>query len=233
MDKRKYLGVRQYTMTDGTTFIVKLYHKSTNRGMTIRVVYGEMEAYISNTVSFSMLDKFVVTAYNRNRHSILDRPFMKEDNYIFVLGKKKYFTYDAREKDNPSFFYLPPNTKDPLTRYKKMFLEYLKPRLVMIGKRMGRDLSDYKVRTGLFLSYYAVCFPTKRQFKFDYRLFAYTPEVMDSVIIHEVAHTYEIHHNDRFYTIVKMYCPDYDRLNKMIDEGRFEGDLDNYVRENH
>ncbi len=229
MDKRKFLGKRTYTMKDGVTFDANIYRKSTNRGMTIRVVYGEMEVYISTSTTFSSMDKFVASAYNKFKGRIVNRPFMKENIYVYVLGKKKYFTYDSKYKDHPDYFYLPANTKDPITRYKKLFLEYLKPRVIEIGKRMGRDLSDYIIRTGLFLSYYGVCFPTKKQFKFDYRLFAYKPEIMDSVIIHEIAHTYEIHHNERFYTIVKMYCPDYDKLNSEIDAGRFEGELDNYV----
>lgn len=216
-------------MTDGVTFDVNIYQKSNNRGMTIRIVYGEMEAYVSSRISFSELDKFVQAAYRRSPGKIVNRPFMKDNVYIYMLGKKKYFTSDVSLKDNPLYYYIPMNTKDPLTRYKKLFLDYLKVRVVEIGKIMGRDLSDYAIRTGLFLSYYAVCFPTKRQFKFDYRLFAYKREVMDCILIHEIAHTYEIHHNERFYRIVKLYCPNYDALEAQIEAGRFEGELDRYV----
>lgn len=229
MDKRIFLTTRTYRMPDGVTFTAKIYKKSNDRGMTLRAVYGEMEAYVSSRTNITDLDKFILKSYPKFSDRIMNRPFMIKDVYVYILGKKRYFSYDIKDKDDPSYFYIPSNTKDPITRYKKMFLEYLKPRLVEIGKRMGKDLSPYIVRTGLFLSYYAVCFPTKRQFKFDYRLFAYKPEIMDSVIIHEIAHTYEIHHNQRFYTIVKMYCPDYDKLNKEIERGRFEGELDNYV----
>lgn len=229
MDKRQYLGTRTYDMSDGNHFEAKLYRKSNNRGITLRAVYGEMEAYVSTYTSLATLDRFIQTSYPKYANRILNRPFMKEGVYVYILGKKRYFSYDIKDKNDPHYFYLPSNTKDPLTRYKKMFLEYLQPRVVEIGRRMGKDLTSYRIRTGLFLSYYAVCFPTKKQFKFDYRLFAYKPEIMDSVIIHEIAHTYEIHHNNRFYTIVKMYCPNYDKLNREIENGRFEGEIDNYV----
>ena len=69
----------------------------------------------------------------------------------------------------------------------------------------------------------------KKWVKFDYRLFAYKPEISDSVIIHEIAHTYEIHHNDHFYKIVHRFCPDYDYLQDELEKGHFEGELDNYV----
>ncbi len=229
MDKRIYIGQREYHMTDGNSFVAKIYRKSNNRGISIRAVYGEMEIYISTYTSFSDMDKFVSSAYNKFKGKILNRPFMKENVYIYMLGKKRYFTYDPSKKDDPNYFFLPMNTKDPLTRYKKLFLIYLRERVNLLGKKMGRDLSSYIIRTGLFLSYYAVCFPTKHQFKFDYRLFAYKPEIMDSVIIHEIAHTYEIHHNERFYTIVKLYCPRYDYLNRQIENGKFEGEYQDYV----
>lgn len=233
MDKRTYYGVRRYTMQDGNTFDVKIYQKSNNHRLSIRVVYGEMEAYVTTRTTMKDLDKLVEQAYNRYPDRIVNRPFMKEGVYVYVLGEKEYFTNDPSKKEDPTFFYLPKNTKDPLTRYKKLFLEYLYKRVPEIGKKMSVDLTGWKIRTGLFLSYYAVCFPTKHQLKFDYRLFAYKPEVMDSVIIHEIAHTYEVHHNDRFYTIVKMYCPQYDILNHMIDCGRFEGRLDDVLYTHH
>ena len=229
MDKRTLLGKREYVMKDGNSFQVKIYQKSNNRGLSIRVVYGEMEAYVSSRTTFTDLDKFVTKVYNTKRNCIVNRPFMKEDVYIYLLGDKKYFTNDPSKKNDSNFFYIPKNCKDPLTRYKKLFLEWITPRVKQIGQRMGKDLTDWKIRTGLFLSFYGVCFPVKHQMKFDYRLFAYKEEIIDSVIYHEISHIYEIHHNDRFYKIVKLYCPEYDRLNSYIDQGRFEGEVDHYV----
>ncbi|MFA6624444.1 MAG: M48 family metallopeptidase [Bacilli bacterium] len=229
MDKRTYIGERQYQKEDGTVFKVKLYKKSNNNGITLRIVYGEMEVYVSSRTTYDMVDKIVKVGLKKYSNRIMNRPFMVPGVYVYILGKKRYFTDDPSKKDNDTYFYVPSNCKDPLVRYKKEFLLYLKKRVVEIGNMMSRDLSSYIIRTGLFLTYYAVCFPTKRQFKFDYRLFAYKSEISDAIIIHEIAHTYEIHHNARFYTIVKMYCPDYDELEKQINQGRFEGRIDNYV----
>ncbi|MFA6861476.1 MAG: YgjP-like metallopeptidase domain-containing protein [Bacilli bacterium] len=229
MDKRKYLGYKTYSEPDGSQFTVNIYRKSNNNGVSLRIVYGQMEVYCSTYTNDYQIDHIVSVARKKYPDRIITRPYMKEGVYAYILGKKKYFTSDPKNMHNDTFFYVPSNVKDPVTRYKKLFLEYLKPHLVEVGKRMNQDLSDYKIRTGLFLSYYAVCFPTKRQFKFDYRLFAYKPEISDAIVIHEIAHTYEIHHNDRFYTIVKMYCPNYDELEKEINQGRFEGRIDNYV----
>lgn len=231
MDKREFLTYRHYKLSDGREFDADIYRKSNNHGMTLRVVYGSVEVYTSSYISLEKMDSFVYGCFKKHSYqgSILNRPFMKEDIYIYVLGRKKYFTSDPLLKDNSLFFYVPTNMKDPLVKYKKLFLEYLSKRVVEIGKTMGRDLSDFRIRTGLFLSYYAVCFPIKKQFKFDYRLFAYTPEVMDCIIIHEIAHTYEMHHDEKFYDIVYRYCKNYDALERMVEWGRFEGGNDDYV----
>ena len=231
MDKRQYLGKRRYTMSNGKTFDVLLYKKTNARrsGVSIRACYGVMEAYLSDNISFSFLDKMVSTSYNHYKDYIFDRPFMKEGVYIYMLGKKRYFTTDSTKKDNDLYFYIPPTCKDPIVKYKKMFLEYLHKRIIELGDIMSRDLRSYIIRTGLFISYYGVCFPTKKQFKFDYRLFAYKKELIDTILIHEIAHTYEIHHNERFYSIVKMYCKDYDYLVHELERGKFDGELDNYV----
>ena len=229
MDKRLFLGERTYTKSDGTTFQAQVYRKSNNRGVTGRVVYGQMELYVSTFSNNEIIDKMAMILLKRFPNAIITRPFLKKDVYAYILGKKRYFTSVSSNRENETFFYVPSNVKDPVTRYKKDFLNYLKPRVIEVGKRMGIDLSGFAVRTGLFLSYYAVCFPTKHQLKFDYRLFAYKPEISDSVIIHEISHTLEIHHNDRFYTIVKLYCPNYDELDQEIQDGRFEGRTDDYV----
>ena len=228
MDKRTYLGTLP-CRKDGKEVLASLYRKSNNRGLSCRINYGSLELYVSSYATKKMAAELAEKAMALHPDRIVDRPFYKPGVYIYVLGKKRYFTEDKSLNGNDTFFYLPPNTKDPLTRYKKEWLANLTPRVIEIGRRMGVDLSGWKIRTGLFLSYFAVCFPTKHQLKFDYRLFAYRPEISDSVIIHEIAHTYDIHHDERFYTIVKTYCPNLDELNEEINAGWFEGRIDHNV----
>lgn len=229
MDKRHYLGSRKYYRKGGTSFDAKIYQKSNNRGMTCRMVYGQMELYVSSYTRMDDLDKFVAKCVNKHPERILNRPFLQEGVYCYVLGKKRYFVIENKVRYDDTFFYLTKAVKDPVHTYKKLFLEYLNERVPLLAKRMGLDVSGWKIQTGLFLSYYGVCFPTKHVLKFDYRLFAYKSEISDAVIYHELTHILDIHHDERFYRIVKMYCPNYDFLEKEIDCGYFEGGLDRYV----
>lgn len=50
---------------------------------------------------------------------------------------------------------------------------------------------------------------SKRNLNFSYKLIFLDPELMDYVIIHELAHLVEMNHSKRFWNIVATYCPDY------------------------
>lgn len=52
---------------------------------------------------------------------------------------------------------------------------------------------------------------SKRNLNFSYRLMFLEPELMDYVVIHELAHLVEMNHSRAFWNIVSMYCPDYKR----------------------
>ena len=44
------------------------------------------------------------------------------------------------------------------------------------------------------------------------------PQVLDSVVVHELAHRKEMNHSDRFYAIVRRVYPEYDRWNRWLKE---------------
>ena len=51
---------------------------------------------------------------------------------------------------------------------------------------------------------------------FNWRLIHFSPEVIDYVIIHELAHTFEMNHSANFWGIVRKYCPDYAAHKKIL-----------------
>lgn len=51
----------------------------------------------------------------------------------------------------------------------------------------------------------------KRNLSFNWRLIMAPPEVMEYIVIHELAHLLELDHSTRFWFIVGSYCPDYNR----------------------
>ncbi len=229
MDKRKFLFTRPYKRSDGRIIEAKIYQKQNNRGMNCRMVYGSFEVYISSYVTYEKLDSFVIKCLNKNKDMNVYVPYMVEDKYFYVFGKKQYITRDKNLSKFDMYFYVSNKVKDPITIYKKKFLEYLEVRVRTLAKQMGLDLSSWKIQTGLFLSYYGVCFPTKHILKFDYRLFAFKESISDSIIYHELAHILDIHHDERFYKIINMYCGDYEELQYQLKNSYFDGRKESYV----
>jgi len=42
------------------------------------------------------------------------------------------------------------------------------------------------------------------------------PEVLDYLVVHELAHLAEPHHSTKFWLIVRSYCPDYYRYKSWL-----------------
>ena len=228
MDKRKILSTIEVKYNDKAVK-VNLYYSPCKR-IIFRFSYGELEIYYHTIIGQEKLKNYCIEFLKKNKNFFLDRPYYKEGLYIFVRGKKKYLTTDIHLKNNQTFFYYPKNSIDPIKQYKRDFLEYATIKIKKYSKKMNIDISDYKIRTILSLSYYGCFMKKDRQIKFDYRLFAFKDEIMDTVFYHELAHYFEPKHNDRFYTIVQLYCPDYFKYHFYLTHGYFQGDLDVYEK---
>ena len=71
--------------------------------------------------------------------------------------------------------------------------------------------------------------PTERQFgsnskrthtlSFQLNLIHYSKEIIESVVVHELAHDFERNHSKNFYNIVYQYCPNYKELQKKLKKG--------------
>lgn len=225
MDKRNLLSVQSVTLADGTIAPVKIYEKKAGRHISARAAYGELEIYAFRRTPQILLRKFIQESLKAYEGYLLNRPFYKEGVYIYCLGRKCLLTDDVKKKNDPMYFYVPKGTKDPLNRYKKLFQSYVNQRVPELARAIGLNVDGFKFRTGLYISYFGCCFPETRQIKFDYRLFAYSPELIDCIFYHELTHLMEIHHNKRFYELLNDCCTHYEMKEKMIQRGYFEGSL--------
>ena len=54
---------------------------------------------------------------------------------------------------------------------------------------------------------------------FQIDLIHYSEEIIETVVIHELAHEFERNHSENFYNIVYKYCPRYKELQKKLKKG--------------
>lgn len=87
-------------------------------------------------------------------------------------------------------------------------VEYYAPQ---IGVTYGRiSIRKQKTRWGS-------CSP-QGNLNFNCLLMLAPPEVLDSVVVHELCHRKEMNHSSRFYALVRKTYPEYDKWNRWLKE---------------
>ena len=138
--------------------------------------------------------------------------------YIYILGKKietNYPGYLALESDLISY----KDNKQLHTKLRKWFLNYLTNRTEFFEKVMGAP--HYLVKLRQMKSRYGSNNKSTKTITYSLVLIHYSPEIIDSVIIHELAHCFAYNHGDNFYKVVYKYCPNYDILRKKLIKAEF------------
>ena len=98
---------------------------------------------------------------------------------------------------------------------KNLLLQYVKPRTEAYAEAMGIKHS-YKVRIRTMSSRYGVLNKSSDSITFTTSLVHFAPEIIDTVVVHELAHHFVLNHSEDFYKVVFRYCPNYKPLQKKL-----------------
>ncbi|MNT35145.1 WLM domain protein [compost metagenome] len=55
----------------------------------------------------------------------------------------------------------------------------------------------------------------------NWRLIVFAPEIVDYVIVHELAHLQHMNHSDRFWGLVARYVENFEELVKTLKESQY------------
>ena len=144
------------------------------------------------------------------------------DDYIYLLGKKIPLQSEGKINfsDGSSLIY---HDKEELDKkLRKWFLDYITYR----HRKYEKEMKSYenKVRIRKMYTRYGSNSVGHKSITYSTILMHYTPDVIDSVIVHEIAHCFALGHDEKFYKIVKKYCPNYDYLHKRLRKGIYSDD---------
>jgi predicted metal-dependent hydrolase len=119
-------------------------------------------------------------------------------------------------------FYVPPDKDGNPDRqsviglYKKLASTLLTRKAVEFSRIMGVAFTAIRI-TGA-KTRWGSC-NSERAINFSWRLIMASDELIDYVIVHELAHIIELNHSPRFWAVVKQYIPDFkirrERLKKI------------------
>ena len=144
------------------------------------------------TIALSLLEKFK-TFYERNRTKYHGEKNWGED-YCFLFGEKIEGDFSRKEK--------------VLAFLNNHALPYIKERVAHYEGMMGIS-KPYNVRVRDMETRYGSNSAKTHALSFALSLICYSPDIIDSVVVHELAHYFEPNHSKRFYAVVYRYDPDY------------------------
>ena len=162
----------------------------------------------------SGLDKYAKKLIKRN---VKTNAITNE--YIYILGKKNDISYPgflALYDELISF----KDEKEFNAKLRKWFLRFMSERTAFYEKVMNAP--HYQVKVRQMKSRYGSNNRSSKAITYSMVLLHYSIEIIDSVIIHELAHHFVYDHSANFYKVVYKYCPNYDTLRKKLIKAEFE-----------
>ena len=199
---------REYQIGELTVKTVVTYKAMRSLRMRYDAEKGILKVSCPYLTPMAVIDRFVA----RHAPSLIHRSKKKvgpyDGQFLYYLGKK--VEVGALEE------------KQVVAFYKKNGLPYLKQRVEELSAVMGVR-TKYAVRMRDMKRTYGSNSRKTETLTFQAKLLAYTPEIIDSVVIHELAHHFVFDHSSKFYRVVYSYCPNYDSLRKALIHDRYEG----------
>ncbi len=121
----------------------------------------------------------------------------------FVSSHAKWI---EKHKEKREARLLPPLTEGEKRALRERAASYLPARTEYFARMMGITYSGVRITSAK--TRLGSC-NAQRGISYSYRVMQYPSEVIDYVVVHELAHCREMNHSSRFYAIVARYLPDY------------------------
>ena len=135
------------------------------------------------------------------------------EDYIYIFGQKYDISYPgslAIDEVILSF----KNENELQRKLKKFFLDFVSKRTLFYERAM--TCHHYLVKVRQMKSRYGSNNKAKKTITYSLVLLHYSKEIIDSVVVHELAHHFVYDHSANFYKVVYKYCPNYDILRKKL-----------------
>lgn len=151
------------------------------------------------------LDKFadrLIEQFNKRNGN-----YSFEENYIYILGEKYELTEFHLENDT--------QVHDFLLEKAKIIFE----NLVRKNEQIMGISEPYKIKIKNTGSQFGSNSKQTHTLSFQFNLIHYSEEIIESVVIHELAHDFYRNHQEGFYEVVYKYCPKYKQIQKKLKKG--------------
>ena len=166
--------------------------------------------------------RMIISGLDKFAKKLLDRSTTTQafgNDYVYLFGHKIQVTFPGSIKYNDETRISFETPEDLIKKIRKYFLKYMQNRTLYYANLM--HCPSYTVKVRQMKSRYGTNSRYTNTITYSLILIHYSPEIIDSVIIHELAHCYVYGHSDNFYRVVYRYCPRYDELRKKLIKAEF------------
>ena len=210
-----------YTLIRSKRKTVALYVR--NGGVEVRAPLKmpkrEIDKFVASKEKW-ITDKLIKSKTQTNRRESFSLDYGSPVTY---RGRHYYIeeTCGNRAGFDGERFYMPPNLMPEKIKaacvrvYRLLAKQYLTERTLAFAQKMSVSPADIKITAAR--TRWGSC-STKKNINFSWRLAMADDEVIDYVVVHELAHLKEMNHSKKFWAIVESMIPDYKKCKKQLKE---------------
>ena len=147
------------------------------------------------------------------------KPAALTNNYIYLYGYRYSLTKEGTITLRNGQIIKFSSLEDLEKKLKKSFLVLVTSRVRYYENIMG--LKAHNVRVRKMSSRYGSNSKRTRTVCFSTTLYHYSLDIIDAIVVHELAHSVHFDHSPAFYEVVYKYCKNYDVLHKKLKKGEY------------
>lgn len=217
-------------------FVVTTSPRRTRISLTIRPSDGMLEVRAPEGFSRSRIEAIlarnpalIASLVKRGEAARRQLPrFRFEEGEFFLLRGRWYpLRFSHRVVAFDEAFLVPAGNPDEVKKtlgklYRRLALEHLQNRAAELAAKFGLSYDGLHINGAT--SRWGSC-SSDGKLNFTWRLIQCPDEVIDYVVIHELAHRIELNHSDRFWAEVRRMCPDFETHREYLRENslRYSG----------
>ena len=190
--------------------------RSIRFGVEDDFIIAKADIYCSREYLIDVIEKHklgLTNMYKRNLKQTDDSIYIFGENHLI---KEEYGIYVIEGVGS----YKTEEEKEMLL--KRLLNRYIDNRFYYFEDLMNVKKGKYRYHIRAAKTRYGSNSSYSNTILFSLDLVHFSPEIIDSVIVHELAHDFQRNHSSKFYDIVYKYCPNYDELRAKMVKGLFK-----------
>ncbi|MBQ7446626.1 MAG: M48 family metallopeptidase [Eubacterium sp.] len=163
--------------------------------------------------------KTISIQVDRDANVIVRAPYRVSEREIRrFLAEKEAWIRKHQEKiraQEKAFEGIKPLTREEIEMLADQAMKVIPERVAYYAKKIGVTYGRITIRNQK--TRWGSC-SSKGNLNFNCLLMLTPPEVIDSVVVHELCHRKEMNHSAKFYDEIYRVCPAYDKWNRWLKE---------------